>query len=266
MTKTVFAYYNEKGGVGKTSSVLSMLYFFNSMKLFKRAVAIDMDPQRSLTLLSGCQSKYTVLDVLADEVDINDAIVSTPYGDIIPTNRELKTVDAQMDVNAAETDSQRKEYEGNLLTLRKKLKGLKNYDYVILDCPPGYANIAMSCLVAADILIIPAKASKASLYALSSISPIIEVARRYNKGLKIAGVLLTYHNDRTNAARYGAEASIALAEANLNTKVFKNVIRYSTAVEDAYFEGVPLLRRNTPVAEDYRRFFEEMLKGEGLWQ
>ena len=55
MTKTVFAYYNEKGGVGKTSSVLSMLYFFNSMKLFKRAVAIDMDPQRSLTLLSGCQ-------------------------------------------------------------------------------------------------------------------------------------------------------------------------------------------------------------------
>ena len=258
----VYAVYNEKGGVGKTTTALAMLSYFNGMELYKKAIAIDMDPQRSLTLLSGCKPKYTVLDVLADEADINDAIVSTPYGDVIPTNRELKMVDAQMDVNAAETDTQRKEYEGNLLTLREKIKGLKNYDYVIIDCPPGYANISMACLVASDTLIIPAKASKASLFALRSVSPIVDKARKYNKGLKIAGVLLTYHNDRTNAGKYGAEASEAIADANLKTKVFENTIRYSTAVEDSYFENIPLLKRNTPVTEDYKRFFEELMKGE----
>ena len=111
-------------------------------------------------------------------------------------------------------------------------------------------------------MILPAKASKASLYALSSVSPMVAKARRYNPDLQIAGVLLTHHNDRTNAAKYGAEASGALAEANLNAKVFKATIRYSTAIEDSFFDGVPLFERSTPVTNDYRNFIEELLKGE----
>ena len=87
-------------------------------------------------------------------------------------------------------------------------------------------------------------------------------ARKYNPDLQIAGVLLTHHNDRTNAAKYGAEASAALAEANLNAKVFKATIRYSTAIEDSFFDGVPLFARTTPVTNDYRNFIEELLKGE----
>ena len=258
----VYAIYNEKGGVGKTTTALAMLSYFNGMDLYKKAVAIDMDPQRSLTLLSGAKPKVTILDVLAGEVGIMDAVVTTAYGDVICANRELQTVDAQMDIDAAEMDAQRKEFEENLLTLREKIKALKGYDYVIIDCPPGYANISMACLAASDELVIPAKASKASLYALSSVAPIVARAKRYNKKLKVAGVLLTYHNDRTTAGRYGAEASKAIAAGNLDTKVFSNAIRYATAVEDSYFDGVPLLQHNTPVADDYRRFFDELFKGE----
>lgn len=266
----VYAFFNEKGGVGKTTSALAMLSYFNSPDFFKegegkKALAIDMDPQRSMTLLSGAKPEpgHMILDVLADETAIRDAVTVTAFGDIIATNRELKTIDAQMDVDSAETVAQRKEFEENLLILRKKVRELEGlYDYVILDCPPGYANIAMACMVAADALILPAKASKASLYALSSVSPMVAKARRYNPDLRIAGVLLTHHNDRTNAAKYGAEASGALAEANLNAKVFKATIRYSTAIEDSFFDGVPLFERSTPVTNDYRNFIEELLKGE----
>ena len=258
-----YALYNEKGGVSKTTTSLQMLFYLNWMNN-KKAVAIDMDPQRSLTLLSGAkpQPGHMILDALTDEINIRDTIIHTVYGDVIPTNRELRTVESQMDVDAAETEEQRKEYEENLLILRKKIKTLRGYDYVILDCPPNYANISLACLIAADTLIIPAKASKASLFALSSVSPMVEKARKYNKGLDIAGVLLTYHNDRTNAGRYGADASEALAGTNLKTKVFNSRIRYSTAVEDSFFDGVPLMERNTPVTDDYKKFFEELLKGE----
>lgn len=257
----VYAVYNEKGGVGKTTTSLNFLAFCNGIG--KKVVAIDMDPQRSLTLLSGAkpQPGHMILDVLTDAIGIKDAITNTVYGDVIPTNRELRTVESQMDVDEAETEEQRKEYEENLLILRKKIKSLRGYDYVILDCPPNYANISLACLIAADVLIIPAKASKASLFALSSVSPMVSKARKYNKGLQIAGVLLTYHNDRTHACRYGAEASEALAD-NLKAKVFSSTIRYSTAVEDSYFDGTPLMMRNTPVTEDYRKFFTELLKGE----
>ena len=266
----VYAFFNEKGGVGKTTSALAMLSYFYSTEFFKagegkKAVAIDMDPHRSLTLLSGAKPEpgKMILDVLTDEASIRDAVTVTEFGDIIATNRELKTIDSQMDVDAAETVSQKKEAEENLLTLRQKVRELEGlYDYVILDCPPGYANIAMACMVAADSLILPAKASKASLYALSSVSPMVARAKKYNPDLRIAGVLLTHHNDRTNAAKYGAEASAALAEANLKAKVFRSAIRYSTAIEDSFFDGVPLFKRATPVTSDYRNFIEELLKGE----
>ncbi len=263
----VYAFYNQKGGVAKTTSALSMLAYFDSTEFFrtgegKKAVAVDMDPQRSLTLLSGAKSRYTILDVLTEEVNINDAVTVTGYGNIIAANRELSTIDAQMDIDGASSDSQRKECEDNIKMLRKKLQELKGYDYVILDCPPGYENIGISCMVAADELILPAKASKASLYALSSVSPMVAKAKKMNPKLKIAGVLLTYHNDRTNAAKYGAEVMQTLADINLKAKVFKSTIRYSTVIEDCYFDGVPLFYRASPVKKDYQDFIEELLKGE----
>ena len=144
----VYAFYNEKGGVGKTTSTLATLSYFNSPDFFKKgegkkALAIDMDPQRSMTLLSGAKPKSgcMILDVLTDETNIKDAVTETVFGDIIATNRELMTIDSQMDVDAADTVSKRKEVEENLLTLRKKVRELEGlYDYVILDCPPGFAN------------------------------------------------------------------------------------------------------------------------------
>ena len=91
----VYTVYNEKGGVGKTTTSLNFLAFCNGIG--KKVVAIDMDPQRSLTLLSGAkpQPGHMILDVLTDAIGIKDAITNTVYGDVIPTNRELRTVESR---------------------------------------------------------------------------------------------------------------------------------------------------------------------------
>ena len=264
-----YAVYNEKGGAGKTTTALSMLSYFKSPESFikgveKKAVAVDMDPQRTLTFLANVKAEKTVYDVLTDEADINAAVVNTDFGCIIPGSSELAWLDPQMAVEGAENAAQLKEFKENLSILRNKLQGLKDFDYVILDCPPGYAHIALACMVAADELVVPAKASKASLFALSAISSKLELAKQYNKGLTVAGVLLTQHSDRTNAGRYGKDAAVALAENNFNAKVFSSTIRTSTAIEDCYFAGIPLfsLPSGTPVRADYLDFMEELLKGE----
>lgn len=263
-----YAIYNEKGGAGKTTTALAMLSYFASPELMsigdgKKAVAIDMDPQRTLTFLANVKAEKTIYDVLTDEADINEAVVDTPFGFIIPGSAELAWLDPQMAVDGAESAAQLQEFKENLLILRNKLQGLKGFDYVILDCPPGYAHIALSCMVAADALVVPAKASKASLFALSSISSKLEEAKKYNPDLVVSGVLLTQHNDRTNAGKYGKEAAATLAENNFNAKVFNSTIRTSTVIEDCYFNCVPLfaLMSGVPVRSDYRDFMEELLEG-----
>ena len=264
-TITIF---NEKGGVGKTSLALSMLSYFNNPEMYskgllKKAVAIDMDPkQRSLTYATRVKPNHTVYDVLVGDVDINDAVVDSDFGYVIPGSRDLALLDSQMNVDEAESEAQRKEFIDNIVILKNKLKELKGFDYVIIDCPPGYEHIALSCMVAADYLIIPAKASMLSLFALSSLAPNVAKAREFNPSLKVAGVLLTQHNDRTNAAQAGREAAEKIAKTHFDAPVFKVAIRNATAVEDSYFMGVPifLLPAGTPVREDYRRFMDELLE------
>ncbi len=264
-----YAVYNEKGGAGKTTTALAMLSYFKSPESFikgveKKAVAVDMDPQRTLTFLANVKADKSIYDVLTDDADVNEVVINTDFGYIIPGSAELAWLDPQMAVEGAENAAQLKEFKENLSILRNKLKALRGFDYVILDCPPGYAHIALACMVAADELVVPAKASKASLFALSAISSKLELAKQYNKNLTVAGVLLTQHNDRTNAGRYGKDAAASMAKNNFNAKVFNSTIRTSTAIEDCYFSGIPIfgLPSGTPVRVDYLEFMEELLKGD----
>ena len=264
----VFTVFNEKGGAGKTTTALAMLSYFNNPEMYskgllKKAVAIDMDPkQRSLTYATRVAAEKNIYDVLVGNCGINDAVVDTEFGYVIPGSRDLALLDSQMNVDEAEDASQRKEFVENLFILRNKIKELKGFDYVVIDCPPGYEHIAMSCMVAADSLVIPAKASMLSLYALSSLAPNVMKVREYNPNLKVAGVLLTQNNQRTNAAQTCRAAAEKLAKDNFNAPVFKTAIRNSTAVEDSYLMGVPIfsLSENTPVRMDYRRFMDELLE------
>ena len=138
MKTCTFTIFNEKGGCSKTTTALSMLSFFNNSELYskgllKKAVAIDMDPkQRSLTYATRVKPKHTVYDVLVGDVDINEAVVDSDFGYVIPGSRDLALLDSQMNVDEAESEAQRKEFIDNIVILKNKLKELKGFDYVIV--------------------------------------------------------------------------------------------------------------------------------------
>lgn len=253
-----YSVFSMKGGTGKTTSVLAMLSFFNSAQesLFEsipkgKALAVDFDPQESLTLLTGASTDKTIVDVLTDEAEIKDCIVKTAYGDVLPGSQMLAALEPQI--------------KGDALTvLKEKLLPLKKvYDYVFIDCQPGVSGLPIAALVASDGVIVPAQASLTAMYSLSRLVPAIETAKQYNKRLKIEGVLLTMFDGRTNASKSFLELAERLAADQLKSKVFNSKIRRGVIVEEAagLGKGIFEVGAKSNPAVDYAAFISELLGG-----
>lgn len=254
----VFSVFSMKGGTGKTTTVLALLSYFNSgaVELFEdvprgKALAVDFDPQESLTLLTGAQADKTIVDVLTDEADIKECIVKTNYGDVLPGSQLLAALEPQLTGDA-------------LTVLKEKLQPLKKaYDYVYIDCQPGVSGIPIAALVASDGVIVPAQASLTAMYSLSRLVPAIETAKQYNKRLKVEGVLLTMFDARTNASKSFLELAERLAADQLKSKVFNSKIRRGVIVEEAagLGKGIFEVGAKSNPAVDYAAFINELLGG-----
>ena len=251
-----YSVFSMKGGTGKTTTILSLISYFSSgaVELFKdvpqgKALAIDFDPQESLTLLTGAQADKTIVDVLTDEADIQDCIVKTAYGDVLPGSQLLVALESQLQGD-------------NLMILRDKLQQLKRkYDYVFIDCQPGVSGLPIAALIASDGVIVPAQASLTAMYSLSRLVPALETARKYNKKLKVNGVLLTMYDGRTNASKSFLELAERIAADQLKTKVFNTKIRRGVIIEEAAGVGKGLFEvaaKSNP-AIDYANFIKELL-------
>lgn len=253
-----YSVFSMKGGTGKTTTILALLSYFSSgaVELFKnvpqgKALAVDFDPQESLTLLTGAQADKTIVDVLTDEADIQDCIVKTAYGDVLPGSQLLVALESQLQGD-------------NLMILRDKLQQLKRkYDYVFIDCQPGVSGLPIAALIASDGVIVPAQASLTAMYSLSRLVPALETARKYNKKLKVNGVLLTMYDGRTNASKSFLELAERIAADQLKTKVFETKIRRGVIIEEAAGVGKGLFEvaaKSNP-AVDYANFIKELLGG-----
>ena len=252
----VFSVFSMKGGTGKTTTVLALLSYFSNgtIDFFEdvfqgKALAVDFDPQESLTLLTGAQADKTIVDVLTDEADIQDCIVKTAYGDVLPGSQLLVALESQLQGD-------------NLMILRDKLQQLKRkYDYVFIDCQPGVSGLPIAALIASDGVIVPAQASLTAMYSLSRLVPALETARKYNKKLKVNGVLLTMYDGRTNASKSFLELAERIAADQLKTKVFETKIRRGVIIEEAAGVGKGLFEvaaKSNP-AIDYANFIKELL-------
>ena len=252
-----YSVFSMKGGTGKTTTVLALLSYFSSgaaVELFKnvpqgKALAVDFDPQESLTLLTGAQADKTIVDVLTDEADVADCIVKTSYGDVLPGSQLLVALESQLQGE-------------NLLILKNKLQALRKiYDYVFIDCQPGVSGLPIAALIASDGVIVPAQASLTAMYSLSRLVPALETARKYNKKLTVNGVLLTMYDGRTNASKSFLELAERIAADQLKTKVFETKIRRGVVIEEAAGVGKGLFEvaaKSNP-AIDYANFINELL-------
>jgi len=185
------AFTNQKGGVGKTSTVVGVAAALDRRGL--RVLCVDLDPQADLTQWLG-------LDPLDDVRNINDVIYADARGVAAEAIQHaawgsgIDVIGSTLDLAERETDLS----PGSEFRLAKALDGLSGYDVVLIDCPPSIGRLVVLGFVAATHVIVVTEPSAASLRGVENVLRTRGVvAEHYNRGLQLAGIVVN-HQGRTN--------------------------------------------------------------------
>jgi len=192
----VIAVANQKGGVGKTTTCVSLCAALAEKK--KRVLLCDMDPQSNATSGIGVDKNNVspnMYDVLINGAGANAAIVSTPFGDVLPSNKSLSGAGIEL-VNTS----------GREYVLKGALEGIRDYyEYILIDCPPSLEMLTLNSLCAADTVLIPVQCEYFALEGLTDLMTTIKMIKKaLNPDLEIEGVLLTMYDTRTNLSSHVA--------------------------------------------------------------
>ena len=228
MAKTI-AFVNQKGGVGKTTSCVNLAACLS--RLGVRVLACDFDPQGNATSGFGIDKVAafpTVYDVLIRGQQAVDAIIKTPFCDVIPANKTLAGATVEL------IGLERREY-----LLRDAITAIAdNYDYILIDCPPSLELLTLNCLCAADTVIVPVQCE---YYALEGLSDLLSTVRavkgRLNPGIEIEGLILTMFDGRTNLSLQVAEQ----VKRHFPGKVFATAIPRNVRLSEAPSHGKPVI-------------------------
>ncbi len=221
---------NQKGGVGKTTTVINLGAYLGA--LGARVLLIDCDPQANTTSGLGLRPDGGGLyDVLAVGDPLVDAIVSTgtPGVDLLPATPDL----AAAEVELLDTDAP----DG---LLRAALEpALDRYDFVLLDCPPSLGVLTLNALVAADAVLVPVQCEYLALEGLARLMNTLDRIRATaNPRLRIFGLVMTMYDGRTTLSQQVAEE----VRRHYPTLIFNAVIPRSVRLGEAPSFGTPILQ------------------------
>ncbi len=220
---------NQKGGVGKTTSVLNIGVYLAVKG--KKILLVDIDPQANLSSGLGAKkdAKKSVYDFLINKVPIKETINKTRFDnlDIIPSSIELAGAEVEM-VNAMSREG----------ILKKGLDEVhKKYDFILIDCPPSLGLLTVNGLVAADKIIIPVQSEYFALEGLGQLLNTIKLIRtNLNPKMEIGGVVVTMYDNRTNLSKDVANE----IEKYFEDKVFKTIIPRSIRLSEAPSQGLSI--------------------------
>ena len=226
MAKTI-AIVNQKGGVGKSTTCVNLVSALKEKG--KSMLLCDFDPQANSTSGMGVDKTLSqgVYDVLINEVPPEKVIVSTKYGDVLPSNKVLAGAGIEM------IGLDRREFR-----LRDALSQVADqYDYIFIDCPPSLELLTLNALCAADTLLVPVQGEYYALEGLSDLMNTVRVVKRgMNPKLELEGVLMTMFDSRTNLALQVAEE----VKRYFPGKVYATVIPRNVRLSEAPSHGKPI--------------------------
>ena len=256
MDKKIISIINQKGGVGKTTTVINLAAGL-SMK-GKRTLVIDLDPQGNATtglgLSNTSSSDNTIYSVLNGNKKISEVIQNTSFDNLnlITSNVDLSGLEVE-----TAGDSRR------AFKLKDELTSILNdsaatYDYILIDCPPSLSLLTVMALVASDALVVPLQTEFFALEGLTQLMKTIErIKNNLNPELSIRGILLTMY-DRRNKLSGEVEKE---ARNYFKEKVYQSVVPRNVRLSEAPSHGVPVLiyDKACPGSKSYFSFTEEFL-------
>ena len=244
----IVAIVNQKGGVGKTTTCVNLAAAV--AQTGKRVLLCDFDPQANATSGMGVDKTVSngVYDVIINGVETEKAVVSTPYGDVLPSSKALAGAGIEL------IGMDRREF-----LLKDALDQLAaEYDFIFIDCPPSLELLTLNALCAADSILVPVQGEYFALEGLSDLMNTVRIVRRsLNPKLALEGVLLTMFDGRTNLAMQVAEE----VKHYFPGKVYATVIPRNVRLSEAPSHGKPITAydRTSRGAEAYQALAKEFL-------
>ncbi|MGA2091242.1 MAG: AAA family ATPase [Endomicrobiales bacterium] len=244
----IIAITNQKGGTGKTATAMNLGAALAS--LGKKILLIDIDPQSNLTYSFGISpQKGTLADVLQTSQTLQSILVEKEGLFIAPSTTKLADVEVSL-VNKI----------GRERFLKDKIKDLKGFDYVFIDCPPSLSVLTINALNVADEILIPVQMEILSLQGLSLLmNTIKEVRQILNKGLKINGIIPFMYDAR----RKLSEEVLAQIKTNLKEEyVYHTYVRECVKIAESpsFAQSVLKYAPQSHGGEDFINLAKEFLK------